>query len=39
MSEVDENDEARNISLQGAPFKLALSVFIGLGVIGLGILI
>lgn len=39
MSRVGQNDEARNISLQGAPFKLALFVFIGVGVIGLGILI
>lgn len=39
MSSNGQNDDAGNTSLQGAPFKLALFVFIGLGAIGIGILI
>lgn len=39
MSEVGENDASRNISLQGAPFKLALFVFLGLGALGISIIV
>lgn len=39
MPSADPDREPSEVSNQGAPFKVALLIFLGLGLIGLGLLI